>query len=131
MTKSFVIGLSRRDAAAQISSLYISDITGIWHRDSKSHDDYEIDINRDRLEAVARYVLHLREKYELMRGRCDVQLEYEDILDGLKQSLYFVYQKPQNHQELLAHVQDILEHHNYTRLLELTHRDFETICPTS
>jgi LPS sulfotransferase NodH len=109
MSKSFVIGLSRRDVLAQISSLYISDLSGIWHRDRGAYNNYEIKIDRDRILNVTRYVLDLRERYERMRDRCNVQLEYEDILDDLKQSRIGIYHKPQNHQELLTQIQQILE----------------------
>ena len=109
MSKSFVIGLSRRDVMAQISSLYISDISGVWHRESEFCSNYEIKIDRGRILDIVKYVLDLRAIYNSMRDRCDVQLEYEDILDDLKQSRIGIYHKPQNHQELLTQIQQILE----------------------
>ena len=109
MASSFVIGLSRRDVLAQISSLYISDRRGIWNLENKIPTNYKITIDRNRVQDVVSYVLDLRDRYERMRDRCDVQLEYEDIQDLLKQSRYVINHKPQNHQELLALIQDILE----------------------
>ena len=74
MSKSFVIGLSRRDVIAQISSLYICRISGIWHQYSSVRDDYQIQIDRDFIRTVIKNVLDLRARYEKMKqiGRAHV-----------------------------------------------------------
>jgi LPS sulfotransferase NodH len=108
---SFIIGLYRRDFAAQVISWIISVKTDRWHKrrglQIKIPPDLKISVSE-----IHRYAPKLYEQYQsyiACGSFMDIELCYEDLLPDLGRSDYVKMPKPDAYEEYVKAVREILE----------------------
>ena len=127
-SQCYIVGLQRQNIAEQIASLYITKQGRTWHYVKENvfqpnvlgnpdHSPFPvlmsnhmpaIKIDRLAVEDECRYILEMYIKYNMYRRFFNTELTYENIKDELAISDYSVYPKPNNYQELIAVIKNLL-----------------------
>ena len=103
VTRSFVIGIQRRNLIEQIASFYICDKTRRWHtHKNEITQDYLVEIDKSIIEDQIFYILKMQQAYTQLPYCKDLEIYYEDIVELLGNSKYAEYHKPGNYTELLT-----------------------------
>ena len=108
-SNSYVIKLSRRDRAKQITSWIYSMKTGIWN-DTQSVQIPSVSIDDDFIKyCVDKQLLNFDVLDSLPNNAYHVELYYEDILDILAKSNYKPTGKPKNYDDVLEKVTQLIK----------------------
>jgi hypothetical protein len=108
-SSSYVIKLLRKNIAKQITSWIISMKTDVWN-DTKVIQIPTVDIDDDFIKyCVHKQLLNLDYLDGIKENSYSVQLYYEDILNLLNKSDFKPTAKPENYNEVLSKVTDILK----------------------
>lgn len=112
------IGLVRRNRVAQICSLYICHMTGVWHEKKEffERDTYHVKISTDDLENQCRYIIDQHLAYLRLRHHCEIEIFYEDLQSNFSLSDYKRYPKPCNYDEIDQLVRSFLQQEGHAEL---------------
>lgn len=98
----YKIGLSRKSIRNQIASLYLCDISNVWHYKKKqSKTPWIVKVDQLKIEDNVRYIFEMKHLYDQCLIKKDLEFFYEDIEKVFAQSQYQVYSKPENYDQLL------------------------------
>lgn len=108
----FILGITRRDLVAQITSFYICDQTRIWHNKKNFEINMPAQVNvvNDDIENQCRYILNQRLRYQQLKQHCEVELIYEEIQQEFVKSDYDQYPKPTNYDQIQYCIKQFLTH---------------------
>ena len=111
----FILGITRRDVIAQITSFYICHRTHTWHsrKNCSNAVSSQVSIDHDDLENQCRYITNMNLQYQQLKKHCEIELIYEDVQHEFNESNYERYPKPTNYNQIESSVQQFLISEQY------------------
>ena len=108
---AFVIGITRKNIYAQITSFYICHVTKFWHYvHNQPVVSYTVPIDKHELENQIRYITNMDLQYrDLVARYAQQEFYYEDIVDDLVESKFKIYHRPDNYQQIYQSVIDLYD----------------------